>query len=291
MRAALCITALLLTACASAPKVAVQPASESVSVRASAKFSDDLFDADKTLMNADAAFAKERFAEAARDYKTVLMAERDHMRARLGYGNAVLALGQGAAALESFLALPKDHEGRLSGLVLSEIMTGTSPDPEVRLNAALEADPKDPRLWNALGQFHDGQGRPLRAQDNYLRALASAHAKGRTISASINNLGMSYLMAGRLEAALDKFEQAVSLRPDFDLYDNNRRLVYAMRGDYGTAIKGLSGMRAADVLNDAGYIAQERGERATAKLLFSRAVEIAPRHHVMATENLKNLGP
>lgn len=256
-----------------------------VDVRAITKPSQDLFDIDAALNAANAAMIAEDYARASEQFRAVIFADKDHISARLGYANALLAMGEGTKALAAFTALPEDVDGRLSGIVLSNIMTGQSVDAEVELNAALEFDLSDPRLWNALGQFYDGDGRTLAAQDAYLRALAT----GKASSAAVNNLGVSYLMAGRTDAAIAKFEQAHAMNSVTHLHDNNRRMALVLRGDMAGALSGLSGMRAANTLNDAGYIAGLKGDAARAKTLFKAAMDMAPRYHAKAHDNLQAL--
>ena len=169
--------------------------------------------------------------------------------------------------------------------VLAEIAVGKSSDPELRLNQALENDPTDPRLWNALGRFHDSTGAPLRAQDAYLQALAV----GGSDASVINNLGMSLLMQGQREAAFSKFEQAAELQPDTPLYDNNRRLTLALLGDYKGATEGLPSETASDILNDAGFIAKTRNETVQATTLFKAAIDSSETYHARAHENLRAL--
>lgn len=291
LRGILCASVMALCACATAPvpapdRIETPIADTSVpvdlSVRAVATLSDDVFDLSATLDLAEAAFAAGDVDTAFKHYKTSLMAAPDNARGLLGYGNAALALGLGEAAHSAFAKLPPDRAPHISGLVLAEIMTGRSDDIELRLNEALEQDQTDPRLWNALGQFFDSIGRPLLAQDNYIRALST----GRASAAAVNNLGQSYLMTGRIDDAKAKFMQARDMDPARDLYDNNLRLALAMSGDYDGAAAGLSGMRAAHILNDAGVIARARGDDDVARALFKKAIETAPRHHVRATENL-----
>ena len=169
-----------------------------------------------------------------------------------------------------------------NGLVLAEILAGKSQDIEVRLNQALEHDRSDPRLWNALGQFHDGQAAWSAAQDAYIRALKT----GKAASAVINNLGMSLLMQGRYDEAAAKFTQAITIKPSSKLYDNNQRLLMILQGDYAKALRGLGETRAAHILNDAGYIAMQKEDYTLAETLFERAIETNPTYHDKAYANL-----
>lgn len=173
----------------------------------------------------------------------------------------------------------------LAAQVLAELAVGKSPDPEIRLNQALERHPNDPRLWNALGGFHDKQGQPLRAQDCYMQALKT----GGTKASVVNNLGMSLLLSGDTRSALAKFEQASELDTHTPIYDNNRRLSLALLGQYDRAADGLADDSAADILNDAGYIARSREDIINAASLFKAAIARSTRYHTKAHENLRAL--
>ena len=292
MRAVCIMAVLALSACASIPVLEPEGASllESaetpvIAVRNIAVPSEDLFDVAATLTAAKTAYDNGDYAQALAGFNTVISADKDNEAALLGFGNAALALGKGAAALQAFQRLKPDTAAAFSGLVLAEIIARKSADIELRLNEALERDQSDPRLWNALGQYFDNQNRPLLAQDNYLKAIAT----GRASAGAINNLGMSYLMAGRRQDALAKFEQALSMQPDNHLYDNNRRLVLALSHNYAQVTHNLPDHRAADILNDAGYIAKMQGDRVAAQQLFEAAIEASPRYHSVAMENLSSL--
>ena len=96
-------------------------------------------------------------------------------------------------------------------------------------------------------------------------------------------------MQGRTQSAISKFEQAATLNPKNSLYDNNRRLALALDGQFQTAVNGLPDNRAADILNDAGYIAKIRGKTAQAKVLLNAAILQSESYHAKAHENLRQL--
>lgn len=277
-------TVFALLSCASAPDVKPVDAMP-VSVRNIAVPSTDLFDSIAAMDAAKTAFENGDYAQALAGFRTALSADKDNEAVLLGFGNSALALGKGDVALQVFQRLKSETPAALSGLILAEIMTGQSADIELRLNEALERDQSDPRLWNALGRYFDDQNRPLLAQDNYIKAIAT----GRASAGAINNLGMSYLMAGRSKDALVKFEHALSMDESNLLYDNNRRLVLALSRNYAQAVENLPDYHAADILNDAGYIAKMQGNLAAARRLFEAAIAASPRHHSVAYENLSSL--
>jgi len=169
---------------------------------------------------------------------------------------------------------------------LCDVAMCNAQDIELILNAALEGNLSDARLWNALGLYYDARGRHIDSQDIFIRAIAS----GSDRAAAINNMGMSLMRQRRYDEALAKFEQASALNPNSRRYDNNRRMVLALGYDFEAAIKDVSQQRAAQVLNDAGYIALTRGRRDLAKQLFKRAIATSPVYFPVAEANLASMG-
>jgi len=112
-------------------------------------------------------------------------------------------------------------------------------------------------------------------------------ANGGNRAVAINDLGMSHLLAGEKALALDKFKQAVELAPGSALYDNNRRLTLALKSDYLGATANLASGEAANILNDAGFIAKSRGDGAQAITLFEAAIKQSRVYHAKAHNNLK----
>ena len=199
-------------------------------------------------------------------------------------GNALLGLGHYAQALSHFNAAPHTRES-FTGAALCRAALGTSDDAEVELNAALEINLSDTRLWLALGRFYDSQDRSLEAQSTYVQALKF----GADHAVIVNSLGMSLLRSGRHGAALEKFQQANALEPDVAVFDNNRRLTLALQGDFDGAVGGISETRAAQIYNDAGFIAAKAGKTDVARSLYREALRISPVYFPPAQANLDAL--
>ncbi len=202
----------------------------------------------------------------------------------ISLGNALLGLGHYARARPYFQSAPRSPQS-FAGEILCRAALNASDDIEVDLNAALEINLTDTRLWIALGQFYDGAGRSLEAQSTYVQALKA----GANHAVIVNSLGMSLLSAGRFDAALEKFKQANAIAPDADLFDNNRRLTLALMGDYDGAVSEISEARAAHIYTDAGIIAARAGHNNTARALYSRALTVSPIWFPKAQENLDAL--
>jgi Flp pilus assembly protein TadD len=293
--------ALSLSACATtkAPKTAVL---EKVEVRAAELVEGDTFDVKETHERADQLYALGDFKQALSAYENTLVgADLDYENrpdAILGYADSALALATISAkyrikaetaykSLSEFPDLSDEHENRiLSGQVLLEIAIGESEDAEVRLNEALEVNLHDPRLWNALGHFHDRAGEWVLATETYVKAIEAAREAKYPLAPIINNMGMSYLMSGRPKDALKKFEQAHDMNAEIEIYDNNRRLALVLTGRMDKAINDLTDKRAAQIYNDAGFLSARRGQVRKARSYYHKAIELSPTYFQKAEANL-----
>ena len=245
------------------------------------------------LQKAQADYEAEHYDKSYDTYQLVALKNPKNLAARIGWGDASIALNLFEKAYEIFSAnfefsnedetLKHKH---LAGLVLSEVATGRVDDEEVRLNEALEYNLNDPRLWNALGLYHDKEENWVQAQRTYLKAMTTEE---KYHSSVINNLGMSYLKQGLYDQALEKFEQAISVKSDRTLYDNNRRLTLALMGDHEAAVDNIVSDRAANIFNDAGYIALTQKKFDVADTLLNQAVSTSTSFHADAEENLERL--
>ena len=281
---------LLLTACASAH-------SDKFNFEETVRFinSEDGSSLETVLaLNAAKAdYDAERYDESFEKYQIIALQNPDNFDARIGWGNSAIALNLFEKSYEIFLdetgldnASETQKNDRVAGLVLSEIATKRAGDEEVRLNDALEYNLDDARLWNALGQFHDKQESWVLAQRNYLKAF---QADATSHSSVVNNIGMSYLKQGHYSFALEKFEQAIDIRSDRNLYDNNRRLTLALMEEYDQALEDVPNNRAAEIFNDAGYIALTQDKLAIAETLLERSIELSQSFNPEAHKNLEIL--
>jgi len=298
------VLALGMSACAST-KVQNVKVLDNVEIRATETVVAETFDANEIFHQAREDYAGGKFAQALAGYENVLTVADETFEYRpetvLGYADSALALSASSkrfqtkaqtaytklAAMED---LSTDIKNRvLSGQVLLEITQGDSDDTEVRLNEALEANLDDPRLWNALGRFHDQAGEWVLATETYVKAMEAAGDAGYPLAPIINNMGMSYLMRDKSKDALKKFEQAYAMNSDNHIYDNNRRLALILTGRLDKAVDGLTDKRAAQIYNDAGYVAAGRHEFGTARYYYNKAIELSPTYFEKAELNLAAL--
>ena len=76
------------------------------------------------------------------------------------------------------------------------------------------------------------------------------------------------------------------MKPDRTLYDNNRRLTLALMSEHDAAIDNIESDRAADIFNDAGYIALTQKKLDVADTLLNQAVTLSTSFHADAIANL-----
>lgn len=295
------VLALSLSACATSKTQNVNVL-EKVEVRAAEIVDTDFFDVKKSHNSADQFYASGDFKQAFAAYKNTLIGTDENYENRhdavLGLGDSALALASSSdthrsnarsayATLLEFPNLSEFHKNRvLSGQVLLEIATGESEDVEVRLNEALEVNLHDPRLWNALGHYHDRAGEWVLATETYVKAMEAASEEAYPLAPIINNLGMSYLMRGRSKDALKKFEQAHALNADIEVYDNNRRLALVLNGRLDQAVEDLTDKRAAQIYNDAGFVSAGRRQTRKARHYYQKAIDLSPFYFEKAELNL-----
>ena len=288
---------LFVAACANLPQKIEGAAQKTADFVSSVRPVEQKIDSDietvLAMQRAMADYQARRYEDSFDGFQIIALKEPDNLTARIGLGNAALALNFTEKAYEIFsnrtaldAASREEKYEILAGLVLAEVATGRADDAEVSLNAGLEYNLGDTRLWNALGRYHDDQKSWRNARRTYLKAL---HADSRARPTVTNNLGMSFLQEGRYDLALEKFEQASALKKDRELYDNNRRLTLALMMEYDQATENVSDERAASILNDAGYIALTHERYDEAKTLLERSIESSDSYNLEATENLKQL--
>lgn len=268
-----------------AAMVSIAPAAYAqVDIRPVETISSAIKDVNGLALTAKTALEMGQYQKAYSAYQALHLEAPDSVDWLSGLAHTSLALGQYETARTHFMKLPNSIQ-RVSSLAVINAALGTSEDIEVELNAALEINLTDARLWMALGQFYDQEARHLEAQDAYLRALSN----GASPASANNSLGLSLLKSGRFERALEKFNQANALSPDSSMIDNNRRLTLALLKDYEGAVSGIDEDRAAHIYNDAGYLAMQNDNASLAGSLLTKAINISPVHFAPAEANLAAL--
>jgi Flp pilus assembly protein TadD len=288
-------TCLLLSACATSGKketptpLGSQIDKPIVAVRATTEKSPNLLAIKDPLIEGVEARARGDYLNAYNKFYFAWLAEPKNKSVVLALSEMALKTGHAEISNRAISRLEIDAATAAPELfaakVLTDISLGQISDSERRLELALQRAPNDPRLWNALGKYHDSMSNWEKAKDCYIQAMET----GGSQAATYNNLGMSLLMQGQTRAAVSEFEKAIANDPTIDLYANNRRLALALNGQFLEAIKELPNERASDILNDAGYIAKMRDANNLAERLFSAAISRSDRYHMKAHENLEKL--
>lgn len=292
----------LLALCMSACATTKTNVLEKVEVRAAEIFDSEEFNVEDIYEQAIEYYALGDFKRAIAAYENTLVGAgadyENRQDALLGYGDSALALASLSdtnrlkadttykALLDHSDISDLNRDRVLSGQVLLEIVRGESEDVEVHLNEALEVNLHDPRLWNALGHFHDRAGEWVLATETYVKAMEAAGETGYPVAPIINNMGMSYLMRGRSKDALKKFRQAHGMNADIEIYDNNRRLALVLIRRHDKAAKDLTDNRAAQIYNDAGYLSASRGQTKKARYYYNKAIKLSPIYFEKAEINL-----
>ncbi|MEP3890156.1 MAG: tetratricopeptide repeat protein [Hellea sp.] len=249
------------------------------------------FEMIKPLIDANAFFEAGQYEQSYKNYSAVFLHDPDNVEVLFGLAQSALYLDKGNIAEKAFNRLanyqltPAQSSVQFSGLVLAEIVSGTSKNPEGRLKQALKVTPNNPKLWNALGQEYDAQMRWAEAWDAYKRASA----KGGSKAGFHNNLGMSLLAQKKYKGAVSHFNYAVKLAPLQKQFENNWRFALLMNGDYQAALENVGEDQAAILLGDAGYIAMQREDFTLARALLEKAIEVSPRYNERAALNLEKL--
>lgn len=249
------------------------------------------FDPDAVFDTAKESFASKSYLKALKGFNQVLAYDPERLDARFWRAETYLAMGDYNQAADIYWSqdwsgLSDDLAANLQiGMVLSGVYADKFENPVSAIHDAMTDHPNDPRLWNAKGQHHDRRGEWMDALSAYIEAMKS----GKWQAGTINNMGMSLLLQGRIDEAKTKFEQAHNLLPDNQIYENNMRMSYILLGDLKKALNGVSETRAANILNDAGFVALSRNKNGLAKKLFEKALETSPVFHAQAQANLDSL--
>lgn len=275
------------------PSVYGAEASEPLSLEITpvARSSSSAFEALGPLITARAQFANGEFTQSYKNYSAVFLHDPDNIEVLFGLADSALAIGKDDIAAKAYTKIakynltPEQSIAQFTGLVLAEISEGTLENPEKSLKQALNIQPENFKLWNALGQEYDNQERWQEAWYAYQKA----EKMGFSQAGLHNNLGMSFLAQKKHQGAISHFKYAIRLAPESLQFQNNYRFALLMSGDYRAALENVSDDEAGTLLGDAGYIAMQREDYALARILLEKAVEISPSYNQRAARNLEQL--
>jgi Flp pilus assembly protein TadD len=169
-------------------------------------------------------------------YERALQANPGGIEAKLGLGQALLAIGAGdeaAAQFRDVLARHGSDAGARRGLAAALIAMGQPALAEQQIDQALQANANDYHALNLLGVVLDMQGRHAEAQANYRRGLELAPDD----SALHSNYGLSLGITGPPEAAIAQLAPLASSRRATPRMRQNLAFAYAMAGDLSNALQ------------------------------------------------------
>ena len=241
---------------------------------------------DATIAQIQAAFDDQRYLDAGKILDQALLATGGDPQLTYWAGELNLVRGRYQDALTNFTQVKSEPGVRSrvlegEGIALSAL--GRSQEALTSLQAAVAADPKAWRAWNALGSEYDRRHDWEKAEAAYAHALTGSG----DAAIVLNNRGFSRLSQKRPELAIPDFVAALQKKPDLTPARNNLRLAMSMQGEYDRAIKGAGTTDQAAVLNNAGYAALLRGDYAKAKELLTQAMKAKNGYYALAAANLE----
>ncbi len=202
-------------------------------------------------------------------------------------GDLAFAAGnhaEAASRYELVLGAGRTDARLLERAAISSAKSGWMARAAVLAERAVAAPGASWRAWNARGVIADLRNDFAMADESYQRALTLAPGT----SDVLNNLGWSYLLRGRWEEAIASLEQAVAAKPAAPRASNNLELARAaVAHDLPRRRPAESDTAYAARLNDAGVVAQVRGERKRAIAAFAQAIEARGRWYRRAAQNLE----
>lgn len=273
MLRALLITSILIWSAGAQARTAPSP-----DIRVVQTDSTDIFDVISKLQIAQSALKHRQYIEARRNFETVLMHDPGLEAAREGLRRTLIAMDDIETA-RLLISDPLSPDG-----VIIRIRAGEVTEPETLLTDTLRRHP-DPRLWTLLGHIQDLKGKYASARQSY----AMAELAGARPGLADNNIGQSHWLAGEFESALQAFTRATQKDSTDTQFDNNRRRALLHLGETHAAISGLDSTRAGLFLIKAGDRAALEGEDKLAKVLYGKALKIAPRHNPQVVAKLAKL--
>ena len=114
----------------------------------------------------------------------------------------------------------------------------SSPEPQIRGCTALINDQNETTLVRAVA--HNNRGDAYVAQGNFAAAINDydqAISLNPDFARPFNNRGFAYLKKGDSDRALKDFDQAIKLKPDYGRAFANRAEAYQLRHDYQSAAR------------------------------------------------------
>jgi len=187
-----------------------------------------------TYADAESAFQRRRYAEAAELFANYTASQPDNAWGHYMYGLSAWKSGAHERALEQFdEALRLDPNHRKSLLNSGRVLLETSRPQEAlsRIERALAIEPLSSEGLRLLGRARNELGQMPEAIDAYQRAISLDE---RDVWA-MNNLGLIYIQQGRSDEALPPLARAVQLRSSAPVFQNNLGMALERSGHTAAA--------------------------------------------------------
>lgn len=169
---------------------------------------------------------------------------------------------------------------------ISSLMVGDLAEASRFIDAALASKSVSWRAWNAKGVLCDFSN----DWDGADTAFAEAAKLKPDEPEVTNNQGWSLILRGKWQQALPLLEQAAILDPRSQRIQNNLELAKeALASNLPQRRPGETDADFAARLNDAGVVAERRGDRARAVAAFSQALATSASWYSRAANNLEEV--
>ena len=158
-----------------------------------------------------------------------------------------------------------------------------------KVNALIKDYPKSSLLLNLVGTFYKAIGMP----DKAIQSFENAIAIKPDYAEAHNNLGATLQVLGRLDMAVKNYEEALAIKPDYAEAYNNLGNTFRENGQQDMAFKNYKKALAikpdyAMAHYNLGIALKESGQRDTAVKSFEKALAIQP-NYVKAHHSLSSL--
>jgi tetratricopeptide (TPR) repeat protein len=175
-----------------------------------------------------------RSEEAERELGLIPEEDRN-AEVHYAYGRIRMGKGDLAASREHFIraleSLPTNHD-ILNSLYMLDREENRVAESIERVDAAIEADPENARLYILQGNIALGQRRGEDAEAGFMKAIDLAPDDLK----AYEHLARYYASTGRLQEAIDTYEQAVTRRPEAAQLYHLLGVLYELGGQKEKAI-------------------------------------------------------
>jgi Tfp pilus assembly protein PilF len=226
------------------------------------------------------------FAHAFDLSAAALARDPKNNEARIAYAETALRAGNPREALKAYAALegvPEYTDRAHRGKAAAQFALGDADAALATLEAAIAGAPSPETLvaFARLTALRQDWAKSNAAYETAIRLRPTAQI--------YNDYGAALIAQHQYGAAQQAFVHALEIDPALAEAQNNLRLTYAWEGRYDRALADVSPGQRPQILNNVGYIAMQRGDRANAKLFLLEALRSSPTFYKRAADNLQAL--